>query len=722
MFGFTTDQIAGLRLRSPLPASGTFEAFAAKGSDVIGVTSLGEVVISNDDGQRWRSLPPFLSGRNNGRFLTFSDVVATPSAYLLFTQERDYLRTTDLITFERKEFVGTPASISLAAFGGGKVIAADFGSRYRISEDEGVTWTNNLVLPDGISRFVGLEFGLGRFVGLDQNDIVSSTDGQTWTAPALTLPEGQNFRALSFARGLFFALGDSGLLYTSDNGTAWTERATGTDKNLRGFVTPEPGGGFLIHANFVGAFHLSADLNTLTESEIDTRGVDTGLRTDSGAVVVGRLFGALHRRAPGTEIYTDVREQISDSFDSVAFGSGMFVTVDNNNGRVFTSTDGTIWTLSFTLPQGQRARSQVIFENGTFVFMGSSRNAWVSPDGVSWQEQALAFAPRSLLEFLNGEFVAFGFEAGEVYFYTSENGLEWSRKGLPNLPSDAVAVDFGNNIYLANTFGDNTLWSSPDLVTWTSRTVTGAEDTKFNRTAFGGGRFLAVNTRGRSPLALSTDGINWQVMTTQGDTFVFTAPGYQEGLGFYLSNGGGLIFLPDDATAADGQFGNAAIFPSSQRLTSLAEGNGVLVGVTGTELLSTSLTSPGYEAWAMQNFSASTPSDQRSPFSDADRDGRINLVEYAVGSSPEVADGEIPLTRAVTSFGPEYSFSQVRGRDDLQGFLETSLDLQTWSSAGILRTSADIPDNREIVTGRITGTRGQSPNLYVRARWNFGAQ
>jgi autotransporter-associated beta strand protein len=88
-----------------------------------------------------------------------------------------------------------------------------------------------------------------------------------------------------------------------------------------------------------------------------------------------------------------------------------------------------------------------------------------------------------------------------------------------------------------------------------------------------------------------------------------------------------------------------------------------------------------YVQWVTAN---SIPDGKDEPTDDADSDGLLNLVEYAVGSSPVQATGSV-LTKASSG---AIQFNRAIGRTDITAFLESSPDLGTASWTTIATSTA----------------------------------
>lgn len=90
----------------------------------------------------------------------------------------------------------------------------------------------------------------------------------------------------------------------------------------------------------------------------------------------------------------------------------------------------------------------------------------------------------------------------------------------------------------------------------------------------------------------------------------------------------------------------------------------------------------GFELWAETAGLAGAPAD--GPEADADGDGLVNLLEYAFGRSPALADGLGESVGVAPSAEPgaggalEITFTRPAGREDLRHVVEVSGDLLVW--------------------------------------------
>ena len=133
--------------------------------------------------------------------------------------------------------------------------------------------------------------------------------------------------------------------------------------------------------------------------------------------------------------------------------------------------------------------------------------------------------------------------------------------------------------------------------------------------------------------------------------------------------------------------------------------------------LALDLSSRTYADWRTRFFSTTTPNVQ--PSEDADGDGAVNLLEYAMGAHPQRA-ASIPRLTAV---GTQMRYTR-RNAADLTYRIEVSTDLSTWHYNGdstggtwVVQTSS-TPLNADLnsVTVRAGSAATGSEQLFFRLR------
>lgn len=248
-------------------------------------------------------------------------------------------------------------------------------------------------------------------------------------------------------------------------------------------------------------------------------------------------------------------------FSGVAYGNGLFVApVNGSNEEVYrwaTSSNGVDWE-AHSRPVVETGKtyttSRIHFLNGKFVYFtelfGVGAFVNTSSNGMDWTSTLIgtgravfadftasstttvavggsgdmrssmdlqSFTPRTTGEglfsylaiaFGNGRFVASTNGDGQVF--GSDNGEDWDL--LDDVgTAGGVFMEYGNNVFVANGQGQ-TLWTSPDGITFTPQTPVGIIGAP---PRFAGGRFMSWRTKGFSfppegvISVISMDGIEW---------------------------------------------------------------------------------------------------------------------------------------------------------------------------------------------------------------------
>jgi len=236
----------------------------------------------------------------------------------------------------------------------------------------------------------------------------------------------------------------------------------------------------------------------------------------------------------------------------VAYGNGRFVAVSGGwswsiplTGRIAHSADGINWTLATNSPLFDQGIG-VLYLDGirSFIAWGwtsaarGARTVWEhSSDGINWtplpRPDGLLGANTSVTGIThgNGRFVAIVRDHVNEQSTTvvSTDGINW----LPqtNVPSivhpweglHGIVFGGGNFVAFGGAFEASTAWGirlhSSDGINWTgiSDGFGVGTDSLISSIVYGGGRFVAFGGGGR--IAISTDGIDWTIVTTAPDVF-----------------------------------------------------------------------------------------------------------------------------------------------------------------------------------------------------------
>ena len=122
---------------------------------------------------------------------------------------------------------------------------------------------------------------------------------------------------------------------------------------------------------------------------------------------------------------------------------------------------------------------------------------------------------------------------------------------------------------------------------------------------------------------------------------------------------------------------------------------------------------PGYQAWA-----STLPIELSGTHDDPDRDGRLNLLEYALGSEPQQVDSSPTLKQQLIGDTLLLTYNLSKTAHDLNFRIESSYDLHTWEPAKIESTSQIDMGTVTRVTEQINvqDSRGSFYRLVVEER------
>jgi hypothetical protein len=258
------------------------------------------------------------------------------------------------------------------------------------------------------------------------------------------------------------AVSSAGSIFTSPNGTTWTSRSSGTDKNLRAVVWS---GSQFVAVGSGGTILTSPDGAAWTSRSSGTT-VSLAAVTWSGTqfVAVGSS-GTILTSGDGSN-WTVQPSGTNAVLEGVAWSGTRFVAVGGSMTltTVLTSTDGKTWT-NYSPPTNDGPLVGVTWSGGQFVAVGSV--ILTSSDGINW----LNMTPPALNGTLLGvtgsgsQFVAVG-STGVVF--TSANGWVWTPQASGSTWT-LRAVTWTGNQFVAIGYA-NVVQTSPNGSSWTTQT------------------------------------------------------------------------------------------------------------------------------------------------------------------------------------------------------------------------------------------------------------
>lgn len=218
---------------------------------------------------------------------------------------------------------------------------------------------------------------------------------------------------------------------------------------------------------------------------------------------------------------------------AVAYGGGTYIAA--GSGMLQTSPDGITWT-ERTLDGGYSGFIQAAAYNGSrWVVVGNSGEIQTSDDnGESWTSRTSGTANALQdIVWLGGVFMAVGVSATLL---TSPDGITWTSRtpaggysgnfyGVAVGPVEALGTVY--NIFCAVGSGGEIQTSADDGVTWQQRTAGGGFTGYLYDVEYGGnGKYAAVGASGE--IQTSENSVNWNDQTADGgfsSTFLAIANG-----------------------------------------------------------------------------------------------------------------------------------------------------------------------------------------------------
>ncbi|MBT9546285.1 MAG: IPT/TIG domain-containing protein [Candidatus Sericytochromatia bacterium] len=264
-----------------------------------------------------------------------------------------------------------------------------------------------------------------------QNVIVSTPGGDTpadrpftYTTAFKNAPQGgttTTYYGVGYGNGLYVAAGNSGRIETSPNGTEWTNMASS------GYNTPEDvgfGNGLYLMVGGdgtgnAGVIYSSSDANAWTQRTTSVNKTLLAQAYGAGTHVVVGKEGVI-ASSPDGITWTNRTSGITTDLNEVIFANGKFVAV-GADGKVLISTDGSTWTNNTIT--GNPTLNGVSYGASVYVAVGASGQIFTSPDGSTWTSRtSTTSVTLKAVTFGDSKFVAIGTDEA----VQSSDGITWT--------------------------------------------------------------------------------------------------------------------------------------------------------------------------------------------------------------------------------------------------------------------------------------------------------
>ncbi len=502
----------------------------------------------------------------NGKFVAvsgYNQEVGSPDIYTSTngTTWTSSVSNTNISAADRRWTVLTYGNGLFVAIGG------DGGSSDRvITSPDGITWTVRTAAT--VDAWSSVTYGNGLFVAVSRtgvNRVMTSPDGITWTSR--TAAEAINWQSVTYGNGLFVAVSSDGInrVMTSPDGITWTALPAA----LNDWTSVTYGNGLFAAVsssgtNRVMTASLASDHGFIWGTSPSLSGGDTATTSLGSINGIGNISTNLENLQPGTAYYyrayattaygtgygeikalytagfpfaeTNAASNITtnsatingkvlsasaplsgvgdlgnfvarsiptnDSWQSITYGNGIFMAL-GENGLIATSSDGINWRASI-MDEFYIFWKSIAYGNGRFVGVGYYGNYVSTDNGATWQQEMMRYA--HTITYGNGKFVAYRSD-GEMGISpstaVSSDGIDWVYS--ENIGTAINSMTYGNGLFVA--VGSNVVKTSPDGLTWTTRTA--AEANTWLSVTYGNGLFVAVAGSGTNRVMTSPDGITW---------------------------------------------------------------------------------------------------------------------------------------------------------------------------------------------------------------------
>lgn len=262
--------------------------------------------------------------------------------------------------------------------------------------------------------------------------------------------------------------------------------------------------------------------------------------SDSGVWVAAdsSTIGTIRRSTNYGNTWSGVSTGSADYSEGSAYGGGLFVITDLGGNGIYSSSDGSSWTLRET---NSRDNHRANYNDGYFV-VGSGTNGgngamYASASGTSWTYNAQgAIGANSATAGIYVSSLNRTLGIGSQYKYVNAiptSATAWT--GTPTGLSGRVTdVDWSPTASIGVVTGPSGIYSSTDLITWTLR----VSASNMYAVSWCETQFVAVGASGQ--IYTSPDGVNWTSRTSGTSSSLYGVASYN---GVILAVGSGGVVL-----------------------------------------------------------------------------------------------------------------------------------------------------------------------------------
>jgi hypothetical protein len=478
-------------------------------------------VYSTDNGLTW----------NNGGTLasTGNTEMAWNGLYFLAYCATSLSRSTDGITWTTISPPGASSNFwgvgcKVVPGSGGTIVCVFTSGSAQYSTDNGTTWNSATMPYNVLWRDVSYDAVSGLFLAVEYTTTNSAThyatssDGITWT--------GGTFSSGTY--NLWYVYGQKvfGSLLTVNAGATATStgtRSTVLSITYRPTIAAATPGSNASFSNTVTNTKLVSGHNgttleyTLNGTAYATATMPTAFysKAYNGSYWIGLGIGtATVGKSTDGITWTNYSTAVSKNWYSIAYSpvANLFCGMAQT-GEIYTSTDGVTWA-SRTPSIASQFWGAVTWGNGLFVAVSrTSANFSTSPDGITWttRSSGVIAGTWNSVVWTGTAFVTFD-QATTTRCLRSTDGITWSQVTMPSGAYWYSACNGSGTIIAVKDSSSTCAISTNHGVSFASQTMDGTSRRWIAGVAWNGVMFIA-GVFSSTVVATSPDGITWTTRT-----------------------------------------------------------------------------------------------------------------------------------------------------------------------------------------------------------------
>jgi hypothetical protein len=244
------------------------------------------------------------------------------------------------------------------------------------------------------------------FVGLNNTQAITSTDGNIWNT--ITLPSATSQRySIAYGNGIYVCLADTNNIIISFDGITWSIISVLS----RGWNQLSFGNGvFVMMAEYSGSLQCATssdgiNWNYQTLTALISQSAQNSIYAN-GLFIFPLFAQAIAMISPDGVSWTEITLPISGQWRNIKFGNGIFVMTQASSSVYLTSIDGINWTTrSFAISLSGEVGA-LVFGNGIFVYVRYNQPNYVtSDDGINWTTRSCLTGFHVAGVYGNGKFI-----------------------------------------------------------------------------------------------------------------------------------------------------------------------------------------------------------------------------------------------------------------------------------------------------------------------------